>query len=310
MRPLTILHFFLSLILSSAAIAAEDWVYLKPEVGLGFTDNVYLDNSYRKSDFFARLRGSAKYRSTEADYLGRAGLNIYSQQTDNNFFNYSLNRHSRLNATLDLNLNIGGLSYVKSDLGASDESFNNFFVGASAVKDFSCGRLNCTFEPGIKITSYPHLSSRLDTNFYARLDSTWKVDSSTEINPYGEIGLVNSNSSYYTKNYLEFGLNWAEKLNSRYRGDFDFSVRSSSYPSRVVSQILIAPRPGNGNGNAGNLDLTLHEGTTLVQLGASVKTEDKNREYSCGLLYSTQSSVSHLSSYSELQLLAAINWVL
>ena len=285
---------------------ASDWIYVRPEVGAGYSDNVYQDDLNRKSDFFIWLQTQAKYSSGEASYIGRINLSLYSVESPNNSLNYSLRRISELNSALGLTLGFGGFSYFKTDIGSTDEAFNNFYLlGFVTKKILARNNFELNAEPGFKLSTYPQLSGRSDLTLFGRLDGLWQFRPDIDINPYFELGFVLSNQAYYVRNYVDIGAVWSEQINDRYKYNIDFSIRSTSYPNRTVSDILFIP---NRKGRATGTNLRASESISLTQLAASVTSTHQERDLMLGLTYTNENSRSNLEYFSELQLLASAVW--
>ncbi len=286
---------------------ANEWVSIKPQVGIGYSDNVYQDDLNKKADYFFWLQTQAKYSLTDSKLIAKATLNAFATEEFNNSLTYSLYRKSEIDiGHLGLSLGLGGFSYLKSQVASTDESFNNFyFIGSITKSLISRDKFELNAEPGMKMTSYPQLSSRNDVNFFAKLDALWNFSSDREINPYFEIGFITSNQSYYSKNYLDLGLLWTERLSEIYKFNVDFSVRNSSYPNRRVSDILFIP---NRNGRNTSVRLDSAENISLVLFSAAILRSEQSREYSLGFNYSTENSLSRLEYYTELQILASVLW--
>lgn len=282
---------------------AGDWIYVRPEVGTGYSDNVYQDDLNKKSDFFLWLQTQAKYSYESADYVGRMNLSLFSVESPNNSFSYSLRRISELNTGLGLTLGLGGFSYFKTDVGSTDEAFNNFYLlGFVTKRILTRSNFELNLEPGVKVSSYPQLSGRNDVVLFGRLDGFWRIKSDADLNPYLELGFVFSNQPYYAKNYVDIGAIWSEKINERYKYNVDFSVRSSSYPNRTVSDILFVPNR-KGRNTASRLNTS--ESLSLTQLSGSATMTHPERDLSLGLTYTTENSLSNLEYFSELQLVAS-----
>jgi len=289
----------LALILGLATVAKADWVYNRPEVGLGFSDNVYQDDFNKKSDGYTWFQFTSKYDAGDASWTGKIYLNLYKTEYLNNYATYSLKRGSELSADTELFLNLGGLAYLKQDKGATDESYNNFYLSgyiSKTVKEGSNYKINV--EPGAKFIFYPHLDRRVDMIAYTSSDITWQTRSSTEINPYGEIGFVFSNQGYYSRRYISLGVMWNEQLSDNYSFTLDYYIRNTVYPNRTVSDILFTP---NRKGRATVKGFDVHESTGLRQLSASITKSFLEYEVTGGLIYSAETSLSDLEKYRENQ---------
>lgn len=295
------LYALISIFLDSAI--AGDWIYVRPEVGAGYSDNVYQDDLNKKSDFFLWLQTQAKYENETAAYIGRLNLSLYSVESPNNSLSYSLRRISELNSGLDLTLGLGGFSYFKADIGSTDEAFNNFYLlGFVTKRIFTRNNFELNVEPGIKVSAYPQLNGRSDIVIFGRLDGFWRIRTDVDLNPYFELGFVFSNQPYYVKNYVDIGAMWSEKISEQYKYNVDFSIRSSSYPNRTISDILFIP---NRKGRNTSSRLNASESLSLSQLSTSVTMTQPERDLSLGLTYTTENSLSNLEYFTELQLLAS-----
>ena len=295
-----------SLICLSTA-SADEWVFFKPQLGIGFSDNVYQDDLNKKSDSFAWVQAQTRYSLSDSKLTAKINLTTYSTEVANNSLSYSLYSKSEVAyANLGLTLGLGGFSYLKSQVASTDESFNNFyFIGYVTKSLMTRNEFELSVEPGLKFSTYPQLSGRNDISFFTKLDALWSFSSNRDINPYFELGFLFSNKSYYAKNYVDLGILWNERIDDLYRFSVDYSIRSSSYPNRRVSDILFIP---NRSGRNTSVKLNSSENISLTQLLASITRSETSHEYSLGLNYATENSLSQLEYFTELQLLASVQW--
>lgn len=292
--------FSAALIFLSGLMAQADWVYNRPEVGLGFSDNVYQDDFNKKSDSYMWLQFMTKYDAGDAQWTGRIYLNLYRSEYLNNYGTYLLKRGSELSADTELFLSMGGLSYLKQDKGSTDEAYNNFYLSAYISKKIKEGPdYKVSVDPGVKAISYPQLGRRLDVVAYVASDITWQTRSTTEINPYGEVGFVFSNQGYYSRRYFALGVVWTEKLQENFSFSLDYYMRNTVYPNRTVSDILFTP---NRSGRATGKAFDLHESVGLRQLSASLTKSFLEYELTGGLIHAAETSLSDLERYSENQI--------
>jgi hypothetical protein len=125
MLKIAILFFLFAVIRSEAS----EWVYLRPEVGAGYTDNVYQDDFNKKADSFFWFAASSKYRADDSTWAGKLNLNVFGKEDANNYASYSVKRSSELQSLkADLTLGLGGLSYLEKSRGSTDESYNNYYI--------------------------------------------------------------------------------------------------------------------------------------------------------------------------------------
>ena len=286
---------------------ADEWVYVRPETGLGFTNNVYQDDANKKSDEFLWLQALAKYRFTDSDLLGKINLTHFLKETPNDSVSYSLNYKTPLNESdTDFTIGLGGFSYFKTDIGSTEEAFTNAYLTAYVTKNFS---VNSSFEyniePGVKFSSYPQLANRFDTNAFFRADATWKLSKDTELEPYTELGFIFSNQGYYSRNYLDLGATVTHVVDENYKVNADAFLRSSSYPNRRVSDILLIPRR---SGRVTSKSVDTNESVQLTQLSTALIRTDGTQELSLGVSYARETSLSQLTGYSELQVLISAKW--
>lgn len=301
------LSLFILFLAATHLAAAYDLDSIKTEVGLGHSDNVYQDDLYKKSDFFTWLQLRSRNKLPDSSLIGKVSLLLYSKEKANNSISYSLMNRSEPNYNqFGVSFGLGGLSYLQSEAGSTDEAFNHFYGLAYLSKNImSKISLDLIFEPGLKISSYPQLDNRRDLILFAKLDADWKFRHNTELNPYLELGFLFSNQSYYTKRYLDIGLSWYQSVDYYYKFNVDLFVRNSSYPNRRISDILILPRR---NGRYTSVAIDTNESTSLTQLAATLIRTDDNRELTLGFNVTSQNSLSHLEYYNELQLLASAAW--
>jgi hypothetical protein len=155
------------------------------------------------------------------------------------------------------------------------------------------------------VTSYPDLDKRLDTTVYFALNSVWKTRATTEIDPYGELGFLFSSQGYYSKNYIDLGVTWIEKLSDADKVSFDFFLRNSIYVNRKVSDILFVPnRAGRGTSKS----VETRETTGLRQLTASLTHSLQDLDLTAGLSHASESSSSDLEHYEENRIFISATW--
>jgi hypothetical protein len=287
--------------------SAAEWVYVRPELGLGFSDNVYQDDFYKKSDAFTWLQTTAKYNLDESSLTGSLNLKMYSKEDSNNSASYSLNHTSETDhKDLDLTLGLGGFNYFKSDIGSTDEAFTHFYLTAYVTKKYQVNPdFDVNLEPGVKGSSYPQLANRYDLTAFLRIDSAWRLNEDIAINPYFELGLVASNRGYYSKSYMDLGVEYVQKLDELYKFNLDLYLRNNSYPNRRVSEILTVP---NRAGRMTSTSIDSNEAISLSQITASVTRTELNHEMSIGISHSNENSLSQLEHYKEVQVLASTAW--
>lgn len=281
--------------------------YIKPELGLGSSDNVYQDDLNKKSDFFTWIQTKLNYKLVDSSLTAKANITLYSKEKANNSINYSLLHRSELNfENVELNLGIGGFNYLQSESGSTDESYNNYYATTYLSKSIlTKNSLNLNFEPGLKITAYPQLDKRRDIVLFFRFDADWQMKTDTNINPYLELGFSSSNQNYYSKNYLDLGIFWNQKIDQFYKFNIDLYLRNTTYPNRKIVDILFLPRRKGRDTSVSN---DTNENLSLTQLALNLIRTDANRELSIGLNTTSESSRSHLEYFNELQILASARW--
>ena len=280
---------------------------IKPELGIGHSDNVYQDDLNKKSDFFTWLQLRTRYNLVDSSLTAKANMTFYSNEKSNNSISYSLYNKSDLNYNrIGLNFGFGGLNYFQSESGSTDESFNNFYGIAYLNKTIlSKINLNVIAESGLKISAYPKLENRRDLTLFAKLDNNWNFKHHTELNPYLEIGFVFSNQNYYSKNYFDIGISWFQTVDELYKFNIDLFIRNSTYPNRKIADILVLPRR---KGRITSANMETNENISLSQLTGTLMRTDENRELSLGFNVSSENSLSHLEYYNEIQLFVSATW--
>ena len=286
---------------------AEDWVYVRPEIGIGYSDNAYQDDFNKKADSFTWLQTAARYELSDSTLTGYLNLRLFSKEDSNNSLNYSLRRKSKLAyENLDLTLGLGGFSYFKSDVGSTDEAFTNFYLTAFVTKKYQVSKdFLVRLEPGTKVSSYPQIENRLDLISFLRVDAAWDVQQDLEISPYFELGFLFSNKAYYARNYVDVGISLDDKLSQLYKFNIDLMVRNSGYPNRKVSQILDVP---NRSGRVTSKSFDANESISLMQLSTMFVRTDEDRQLSVGLNYTNETSLSQLEHYKETQVFVSAMW--
>ena len=295
------------LLLLSLNAVADEWVYVTPEIGLGLTDNVYQDDENKRSDSFVWLQALGKYSINDSALVGKLNLTHYTKESANDSVSYSLKYNTPLDAPkTELTFGVGGFSYFKTDVGSTEEAFTNAYLTGYVTKNFTVNSVfDYSLRPGLKFSSYPQLANRYDSTAFFGVDAFWRPRSETEISPYSEIGFIFSNQGYYSRTYFDLGCSVTEKLDDLYKVSGDLFLRSSSYPNRRVSDILLIP---NRSGRVTSKAIDTNEAVSMTQISATLIRTEGQSEISVGANYTRETSLSQLTGYKEMQLLTALKY--
>ena len=293
---------FLAAVFSFDATAfALNFVNADIKAGLGYSDNVYQDDLNKKSDTYSWLGFSLKYKLEDASLAGRAQVYLYNKESDNNNLTYSLKyKPEEQFLKSDVTLSFGGYNYFKSDVGSTEESYNNiYFLVYLTNKFYEKPKFNSYFEPGLKFTSYSQLSGRYDFNPYARINADWELKDNLLIMPYFELGLIYSNQSYFTRSNIDFGATAEFTLPDDILFSADVFLRRTVYPNRKVSDIISLPRR---QGRTTTQSIEVSERTNLAQFTLEIMKQMPTYEYGANVSRSSLNSLSELEYYNENQI--------
>lgn len=303
----------MKLLLSTTLIIAEllfmnsafASVSVTPEVSAGYTDNVYQDDQNKTSDSFAGLRLIVQNKNDDSATTGSLGATLYNRESANNYLTYLLKHKFKWpDRDFSATVALGGVSYLKTQSGATDNSYNNTYLTSYLTIDvMKKENFNLQFEPGFKATSYPNLGNRRDLYLFARLNGDITLNEQSYLNPYIEIGLNRSSDSYYNRNDLNLGVMYMNEIEADLNIFASLNIAGSTYSNRKVSQILTTTK-GNGRVTTTSNDALETSQYTTISLGVE-KMIDQLTLFS-DITHSSYTTKSNLEYFNENQIVVGL----
>ncbi len=279
---------------------------LKPQIGLGYTDNANYESSQKDSDMFWWLGVYGQKITPEAGYSLYLNFRDYLEEDQNDRLSYRFGRTeeviNRFAGSLEWLLAVGGLEYSGDSPAFTEETFDNIYLDNSWAKTFSTrADLEYTFEPGLRSKMFTDLDGRFDQSFYFISALDFTIRTGQVLRPFAEIGFVFSNKSIYSNNYLEFGADYTWEENDQSSFLIGASIQQTSYFDRdVTDETAIVNKKGKKTTGTSN------ETQVLMQLQGSYIKKFKVNQLKSSLVLTDQSSRSGESEYTESQIHVAL----
>ncbi|MEZ0391190.1 MAG: hypothetical protein ACAH59_03170 [Pseudobdellovibrionaceae bacterium] len=288
--------------LALALPAAAQWT-MKPQGGLGFTNNANFEETDKDADGFWWVRSSnllIENRKTSMIWLN---YRDYLKEHQNDVFSYRLGQTHELGVrglgSFDWDYALGGQYYSEGSPATTEESFNYTFLSTSLAKSFNPNsRMEVVLEPTYEIKFFHQFEGRVDHSLIFNSLLDWTLTPTQTLAPYAEIGLVFSSQSLYSKNYLEFGGEWRIHPQPDLSYGLHFLSRFSSYPHRKISESTVI---SNKKGRPVSTSQTEIETQTLFQLQGTVAKMFERTELAGSLALNSQSSRSGFENFQEIQ---------
>jgi hypothetical protein len=296
---------FLSFLICQSANAV---VSFRPQVGLGFTDNANYEDSSKDSDFFWWVRSSNTYVRQNSSWNLWLSYRGYWKEHQNDVLNYrlsdSLSLRNSVLGEFDWDIGAGGQKYSEGSPGTTENSFDNIYLETSLLKTWGLrSNLDFNLEPLYQYKYYPQFGGRADHSLISNFSFDWNFHPIQSLNPFAELGLVFSNQSLYSRNYLEFGSDWKVLPRPDLKYILHFSSRFTSFPSRKISESTVISDK-KGRSRTQSQDET--EAQSLIQIQASLVKMIEKAELKGSVAFNNQSSNSGYESYSEFQISASV----
>ncbi len=296
------------LVLSSFAFSALAQVSFRPQAGLGFTDNANFEDTQKDADFFWWVRSSNSLLKKDSEWNLWLNYRGYFKEHQNNVLTYrlgdTLSGQNSAIGTYEWDLAAGGQKYTEESPGTTESSFDNVYAETSLLKTWGLQKnLDLNFEPLYQFKYYPQFDGRSDHTLSANLLFDWNFHVVQSLNPYLEIGWVQSSLSLYSKNYLEFGTAWKYTPRPDLKYMLNLLSKYSAYPSRKVSETTVI---SDKRGRSRSLSQDGIETQSLIQFQGTVVKILEKAELRGTIGFSQQSTRSGIEDYSEFQCLASI----
>lgn len=277
--------------------------YLRPQAGLGVTDNANYSDIDRKSDVFWWLGGYGQYTSRSTTWGLSLNFKDYGRENQNDLFSYRLSGSQDVKlielGNLAWQLALGGQQYPGGSPAQTEDTYNNIYLESTLAKDFSKEDWDFTIEPGLRVQAYTELDNRLDKILFLIEDADWQYAQEMSLRPYAEQGFDFSSQRLYSNYYFEIGTDWVwDQKPWQYKAGA--SVKETFYYDRVISA---ATPVSNRRGRIVGLSQTETEAQTRLQIQGSVERNLTSEQQLKGaIFFSRQSTRSGYSQYREAEL--------
>jgi hypothetical protein len=297
---------FLFLVLSS--YSAFGSMMVRPQTGIGFTDNANYEETDKDADFFWWVRSSNSFISKNSDWNLWLNYRGYFKEHENDALTYRLGDTLSLKNSsfgdYDWDFGVGGQKYSNGSPATTEETFDNVYFETSILKTWVLqNNLDLNFEPLYQYKYYPQFDGRADHTALFNFLLDWNFSLSQSLNPFAEIGFVSSNQNLYSRNYFEFGTDWKISAQPDLKFLLHFMNRFSSFPDRQVSEATVIT---NKNGKVRATSQNETESQTLTQVQGTVVKILQKTELKGTVALSNQSSKSGYETYSELEVLGSV----
>jgi hypothetical protein len=288
---------FVSLIFSGIQTLASG--VLKPQVGLGFSDNVNLETSQKDADFYLWTRLLGVQNSAPWSTLFYANIRDYFQQNSSDALQLRLGLSkliaARNNRELTGNLFLGQVQYFHGSPAAGEDLYNNNYLGATLGAEFFAGPQLAEWETGLQITRFSDFANRVDTQLHG-LFSIFNIT--------GELGIVSSSDAYFSRNSMTFEYSWAGQLRQNWLINVAVSLKYSVFPERKIFESIRTS--SNKGGKTRWTTQEENESQMLLQINPTLSKTYGRAEFRAGLNLASQSSRSQEADYFETNLMASI----
>jgi hypothetical protein len=228
---------FLMLLLSAQWTSAYS-----PEIGLGTSNNVNYSDSNQQSDSYYWLKSYNELQRLNLAVNLWVSYKDFFKESQNDVLNWRTGLHFPnpfFFGESYFDLGLGGQNFTSISPQTTDEGYDSYYFEMALIKTINWQRIGeLALEPGYQIKHFDEVR-RVDHRLYLTGAFDFSVNPVNTLTPSVEIGFVSSSDNLYSKNYLEFGLDWEHSIRSDL--DFVFSVfnRASWFPNRNLTSISL-----------------------------------------------------------------------
>lgn len=289
-----------------SATAAAEWT-LRPQAGVGVTDNANHEQDGKNADVFFWVRGAATKHKSESSSSFSLSYQDYISESQNDVFGYRLAKlfpvawFDRKNWQFEVSG--GGQVFTNENPGTTEESFDYVYGQGTLLKTIALNEQSeLLIEPYYSVRSYTDFGGRLDHELATRASLTHTLRSKQLLEPFASLGIVRSNQSLYDRNYFEIGTDMSWDLRPEKRIGFGISSRFSTYPNRTVSQTTAVT---NKRGKVTKHSQRENETQTYTHAEVFLAKIKASSELKVNLSASTNSSNSGAVDYVALALMGS-----
>jgi hypothetical protein len=300
---LSILLFFVSF----SSLAQGQWS-IRPQVGLGYTNNANFEDTEKDTDLFWWVRSSNSYNTPGSHYNLWLNYRAYTKERQNDVFSFRIadvmEMNSRSFGDFDWDVALGGQQFLNESPATTENSFNHVYAETSLAKTWILRNdLEISLEPLYQLKYFSQLEARKDHTVQLNFTTDWHFQTDQNLIPYAEFGFVFSDQSLYNKNYFEFGSDWRVSPHPNLNYVLNFVSRYSSFPNRSVSETTVV---SSSKGRTKTQSQDGIETQSFFQIQGSVVKIVSGNELRAALAFNNQSSKSGNEDYSEIQLQTSV----
>lgn len=291
----------------SPQLSLASWS-LRPQVGIGFTNNANYESENLDPDSFWWVRSSNTYLSDKEIWSLWLNYRDYFRQNQNDAvtyrFGHTLEINHRSLGAFDWDLGMGGQQYVNENPGTTEQSFNYIYLDTSASKTKVLKpNVEITFGPLYQLTSFPSLGGRVDHTLLLSSVLEWQITPIQKLIPNLDLGYVISNQNLYSKHFLEIGAECQIENDPTLKYIFHFMSRYSTYPNRLLTDTTAVT---TRSGRVRTTSRAEIESQTFYQIQATAAKLLGSAELRASLALNQNTALSGIEDYKEMQILGAV----
>jgi hypothetical protein len=302
---------FSSLIFAFIFSTSNSHADLKPEAGLGFTNNAYLTDVDEESDFFWRVGGT--YTSKQGEHTPRIRLTYtdYFQEDPNDSLGWRIADHYQPRKRLgewSYRGSLFGRHYTQGSPGTTDLSYSHIGVDGSMEQERKLGgKALLTWGPGAEIRKYLDNNSRNDISTFISATVDFETAPDLQFGTLANVGFVFSNQSDFSRMFLEAGGNVTYNIKNEWDWFTEIVLRRTHFTGRTVTDETTTSKA------RGKIVSVRSVETKESYTGVTVTTElsrimSPSSRVSGELAILQQSSESGLQDYSAVELFGRWIW--
>jgi len=276
---------------------------MRPQVGIGFTNNANYETENKDADLFWWARSSNTKINDHSSWNLWLSYKDFMKEHQNDVLGYRFGQTKELRSrgigAVDWDWALGGQQYVQGSPATSEESFDHVYGETSAMKTLTPrNNLEVTLESLYQLKFFQKFEGRVDHSLLFNSELAWSLSPIQALTPYLELGLTFSSQSLYSKNYFELGSEWRIFPQPDLTYVVQLVSRFSSFPHRQVSETTMI---SNNKKNPQVTTQTETESQSFFQIQTSVAKMIERTELRGSLALNSQSSKSGIENYQEIQ---------
>jgi hypothetical protein len=213
-----------------------------PEIGLGSTNNVNLEESDKDKDTYVALGNTSTLGLKSFSTSLNLNYKKYNNQSDNDSFGWDI---SFITVGKDekepesyWSFGLGGQHYLGQDPASSDEAFDYSTGSISYTTKTKVSADNSySFTTGYDLTKYAATANRRDHKFSFNSAYEYILGKSSSLTPLFGVAYLKSTESDYSKASFDLGVEWLWLFTDNYEFSSYASYGRSIYIKRTFSSV-------------------------------------------------------------------------